>query len=72
MYYLYEKYYRPITAQCYIANCVSCIPRLTLLDLLTNWTYKGTLGMDLVHVQETCCIDEKDLNIGKEDLQLKT
>ena len=33
MYYLCEKYYRPITVQFYIANCVSWIPRLNLLDL---------------------------------------
>ena len=33
VYYLYEKYYKPITAQYYIANCVSWVPRLTLLDL---------------------------------------
>ena len=33
MYYLCEKYYKPITVQYYIANCVRWIPRLTLLDL---------------------------------------
>ena len=33
MYYLCEKYYKPITVQCYIAHCVSWVPRLTLLDL---------------------------------------
>ena len=33
MYYLCEKYYKPITGQCYIAHCVSWVPRLTLLDL---------------------------------------
>ena len=33
MYYLCEKYYKPITGQDCIANCVSWIPRLTLLDL---------------------------------------
>lgn len=32
MYYLCEKYYKPITVQYYIADCVSWIPRLTLLD----------------------------------------
>ena len=37
---LCEKYYRPITVQYYIANCVSWVPRLTLLDLQTNWTYE--------------------------------
>ena len=35
MYYLYEKYNKPITVQYYIADCVSCVPRLTLL-YLTN------------------------------------
>ena len=33
VYYLCEKYYKPITAQYYIADCVSWVPRLTLLDL---------------------------------------
>ena len=40
MYYLCEKYYKPITVQYYIADCVSWVPRITLLDLakigLTN------------------------------------
>ena len=35
MYYLCEKYYKPITVQYYIADCVSWVPRLTLLDLQT-------------------------------------
>ena len=50
MYYLCEKYYKPITVQHYIANCVSWVPRLTLLDLGTNWTYERALGMELVHM----------------------
>ena len=33
MYYLCEKYYKPITVQYYIANCVSWVSGLTLLDL---------------------------------------
>ena len=33
MYYLCEKYYKPITTQYYLANCVSWVPGLTLLDL---------------------------------------
>ena len=37
MYYLCENYYKPITVQYYIADCVSWVPRLTLLDLQTNW-----------------------------------
>ena len=43
MYYLCENCYKPMTVEHCIANCVSCVPRLTLLDLKTNWTYKGTL-----------------------------
>ena len=38
MYYLHEKYYKPIIVQYYIANCVSWVTRLTWLDLQTNWT----------------------------------
>ena len=33
MYYLCKKYYKPITVQYYIADYVSWVPRLTLLDL---------------------------------------
>ena len=33
MHYLCEKYYKPIIVQYYLAGCVSCIPRLNLLDL---------------------------------------
>ena len=55
MYYLCEKYYKPITVQYYIANCVSWVPRLTLLDLRKNWTY--TLRTDLVRRQGTYCIN---------------
>ena len=33
-----------ITVQYYIANCVTWVPRLPLLDLLINWTYKHVLG----------------------------
>ena len=40
MYYLCEKYYKPIKVQYYIVNWVSWVPRLTVLDLeqtgLTN------------------------------------
>ena len=32
MYYLCEKYYKPFTVQYYVANCVTWVPRLTLLD----------------------------------------
>ena len=33
MYYLCEKYHKPITVQYCVADCVSWVPRLTLLDL---------------------------------------
>ena len=29
MYYLFKKYYRPITVQYYIADCVGWVPRVT-------------------------------------------
>ena len=48
MYYLCEKYYKPITVQYYIADCVIWVPRLTLLDLQTNWTYECALGTEFV------------------------
>ena len=38
MYYLCEKYYKPITVQYYRAYCISWVPGLTLLDLRINWT----------------------------------
>ena len=56
MYYLCEKYYKPIRIQYYIANRVSWVARLTLLNLRTHWTYKCALGMELVHMQGTYCI----------------
>ena len=54
MYYLCEKY-KPVTVQHYISDCVSWVPRLTLLNLQTNWTYEHTLGMELTHIQGTYC-----------------
>ena len=30
----------------FIANCISWVPRLTLLDLQTNWTYKCALRIE--------------------------
>ena len=53
MYYLCEKYYKPITVQYYIADCVSWVPRLTLLDLRKNWTYECALRTELIHIQGT-------------------
>ena len=50
MYHLYEKYYKPITVEYNIADCISWVPRLTLLDLGTNWTYEHTFGMELIRM----------------------
>ena len=50
LYVLCEKYYKPITVQYYIANCVSWVPRVSLLDLRTNWTYERALGKELVRI----------------------
>ena len=36
MYYLCEKYYKPVTVQYYIADYVIWLPRLTLSDLWTR------------------------------------
>ena len=45
MYYLCEKYYKPIIVSCYIISCVGWI---AWLDLGTNLTYKHPLRMELV------------------------
>ena len=50
MYNLYEKYYKPITVQNYIADCVSWIPRLMLLVIWTNWTYKRPFRTELSYM----------------------
>ena len=52
-YYLREKYYKHITVQCCVANCVSWVPRLTLLDLQTNCTYEPAPGMEPVPINGT-------------------
>lgn len=56
IYYLWEKYYKPIAVQYYIADCVRCVSRLILLDLGKNWTCEYTLGTEFVHMEETHCI----------------
>ena len=56
MCYLYEKYYKLIIVEYCIADCVSQVPRLTLLDLRTSWTYECTLKMELFRMSETYCI----------------
>ena len=39
-----------IAVQYYVANCVSWVPRLTLLDFWTEWTYEHPLQMELIHM----------------------
>ena len=56
MYYLCEKYYKPITVQYYIVNCVSGALGPTLLDLQTKWTYECTLRTELIQMSGTYCI----------------
>ena len=48
MYYLYEKYYKPIIVQYYIAKCVTWVPTLSLLhSQICSWnrtcSYVGDL-----------------------------
>lgn len=50
IYCLCEKYYKLTTVEYYMANCVSWVPRLTLLDLQTNWIYEPVLRMELIHM----------------------
>ena len=47
--YLCEKCYKPITVQFYIDDYVGWVPRLTFLDLPTNWTCERALRMELIH-----------------------
>ena len=50
--YLCEKYCTPITVQYHIANFVSWVPRLTLLDLQTNRTYEHSQNETRSYVGE--------------------
>ena len=50
LYYLCRKNYKPIIVQYYIANCISWVLELTLLDLPIKWACKHALGMELVHL----------------------
>ena len=43
MYDLCKKYYKLNTVQYYTADYVSCVTKLTLLDLRTNWTHETEL-----------------------------
>ena len=61
MYYLCEKYYKPITVQHSIANCISWVPRLILLDLeqtglmnvvfvQTSFIWRGLAVLFCIHI----------------------
>ena len=47
MYYLYKRYYKPITLQYYTANCVSWVTTLCWASLIAQ------LGKNLPATQET-------------------
>ena len=34
-----------------VASCVSWVPRLTVLDLRSNWTYEFAFGTELIHTE---------------------
>ena len=53
---LWEKYYTAITMQYYLVDCVSWVPMLTLLDLLTNWTYEHSPNRPYSYVGELLSI----------------
>ena len=48
--YLCEKYYKPIIVQYYVANCISWVPRLTLLGLRTNQPYELALRLERIRL----------------------
>ena len=56
MYYLCEKYYKLITVQYYIADCVSWVPRLTLW---INWTYGRSPVMEVICMSGTYWIFQR-------------
>ena len=68
MYYLCEKYYISIIVQYCIVDCVGWVPRLTLLDLWMNWTYKHALERnsfacrELIHKTRTAVMESTGLH----------
>ena len=51
MLFVWKVLQNPITVQDCIANCIAWVPRLTLLDLWTNWIDKPALGMELTSTE---------------------
>ena len=63
MCYLCEKYYKPIRVQYFIADCVSSVPRLTLLDLqtalmnvLSEWNSFVCRGLAVLRQRSLMCL----------------
>ena len=50
MYYLCEKCYKLITVQYCAADCVSWLPRLTLLDLEQIGLNESAIRTELLHM----------------------
>ena len=71
MYHLWEKYCKPIAVQYYTVDCVSWVPRLTLLDLRTNWTYEHALGTELIRMYGTYCTKQERMQKHKCVLRVK-
>ena len=64
IYYLCEKYYKPITVWYHEADCVSQVPRLTLLDLMNKLDLRTcsqnvcrgfTVSASVKALVKTCC-----------------
>ena len=36
-----------------VASCAGWVPRLTVLDLRSNWTYEFAFGTELIHTEWT-------------------
>ena len=53
MYYLCEKYLKPVIVQDDIVDYISWVPSLILLDLRTDSTYKWALRTELIQKKGT-------------------
>ena len=50
VYYLCEKYLKPVTVQDDIVDDICWVPSLALLDLQTNSTYKWALRTEFIQM----------------------
>ena len=62
MYYFCEKYYKPITVQQYIADCVIQVPWLTLLEFIKLYQTYEQIGLMNMLSEQNCI---QGLNIVK-------